>query len=200
MRCPHCQHDNREGRRFCAECGAPLAYARPDGGSTWMPRRTTIELCPMHPRQLWLRLILWALVAWAPQPVTASPALLQDIAPIRAQVDPYLLTLTERWATGGRLARRSQHALAATRRTDQPPSCVRRSVASVPCPESADEPLAGPARILGADRHPLGTPEAMRSIDTRRGCDGGSPGPPPTKPASFSSGSGVWRRRRAMTE
>jgi hypothetical protein len=156
MRCLHCQHDNREGRRFCAECGAPLAYARPDGGSTWMPRRTTIELCPMHPRQLWLRLILWALVAWAPQPVTASPALLQDIAPIRAQVDPYLLTLTERWATGGRLARRSQHALAATRRTDQPPSCVRRSVASVPCPESADEPLAGPARILGADRHPLG--------------------------------------------
>jgi hypothetical protein len=55
----------------------------------------------MHPRQLWLRLILWALVACAPQPVTASPELLQDIAPIRAQVDPYLLTLTERWATGG---------------------------------------------------------------------------------------------------
>jgi class 3 adenylate cyclase len=27
MRCPGCQHDNREGRRFCAECGASLALA-----------------------------------------------------------------------------------------------------------------------------------------------------------------------------
>jgi len=27
MKCPRCQHDNREGRRFCAECGASLALA-----------------------------------------------------------------------------------------------------------------------------------------------------------------------------
>ncbi len=27
MKCPLCQHDNREGRRFCAECGASLALA-----------------------------------------------------------------------------------------------------------------------------------------------------------------------------
>src|SRR4029453_352541 len=27
MRCPRCQHENREGRRFCAECGAALALA-----------------------------------------------------------------------------------------------------------------------------------------------------------------------------
>jgi len=27
MQCPQCQHDNREGRRFCAECGASLAVA-----------------------------------------------------------------------------------------------------------------------------------------------------------------------------
>src|SRR5689334_9509576 len=27
MQCPRCQHDNREGRRFCAECGASLAVA-----------------------------------------------------------------------------------------------------------------------------------------------------------------------------
>src|SRR5260370_5684823 len=25
MRCPSCTHDNRADRRFCAECGAPLA-------------------------------------------------------------------------------------------------------------------------------------------------------------------------------
>lgn len=55
----------------------------------------------MHPRQLWIILILWVPVACAHHPVTAFPELLQDIAPIRAQVDPSLLTLTERWATGG---------------------------------------------------------------------------------------------------
>jgi class 3 adenylate cyclase/tetratricopeptide (TPR) repeat protein len=27
MKCPRCQHDSREGRRFCAECGASLAVA-----------------------------------------------------------------------------------------------------------------------------------------------------------------------------
>src|SRR5947207_3011690 len=27
MQCPQCQHENREGRRFCAECGATLALA-----------------------------------------------------------------------------------------------------------------------------------------------------------------------------
>jgi len=27
MRCPRCQHENRESRRFCAECAAPLAVA-----------------------------------------------------------------------------------------------------------------------------------------------------------------------------
>src|SRR5262245_24123964 len=27
MQCPRCQHDNREGRRFCAKCGAALATA-----------------------------------------------------------------------------------------------------------------------------------------------------------------------------
>jgi class 3 adenylate cyclase len=27
MLCPRCQHENREGRRFCAECAAPLAVA-----------------------------------------------------------------------------------------------------------------------------------------------------------------------------
>ena len=32
MKCPRCQHDSREGRRFCAECGASLALACPACG------------------------------------------------------------------------------------------------------------------------------------------------------------------------
>jgi class 3 adenylate cyclase len=32
MQCPQCQAENREGRRFCAKCGAPLAVACPACG------------------------------------------------------------------------------------------------------------------------------------------------------------------------
>jgi class 3 adenylate cyclase len=32
MQCPRCQHENREGRRFCAECGASLALTCPSCG------------------------------------------------------------------------------------------------------------------------------------------------------------------------
>src|SRR5262245_38130400 len=32
MRCPRCQAENREARRFCAECGASLALACPACG------------------------------------------------------------------------------------------------------------------------------------------------------------------------
>ncbi len=32
MQCPQCQAENREGRRFCAECGGPLAVACPECG------------------------------------------------------------------------------------------------------------------------------------------------------------------------
>jgi hypothetical protein len=63
--------------------------------------RSTKRLLAMHPRQLWFGLTLIALVACAHQPITVSPDPLQDLAPIQAQVDTYLLTLTERWATGG---------------------------------------------------------------------------------------------------
>jgi lipopolysaccharide biosynthesis regulator YciM len=27
MQCPRCEHENREGRRFCSKCGAALAAA-----------------------------------------------------------------------------------------------------------------------------------------------------------------------------
>jgi class 3 adenylate cyclase/predicted ATPase len=32
MQCPRCQTENREGRRFCSECGVPLAFACPSCG------------------------------------------------------------------------------------------------------------------------------------------------------------------------
>ena len=32
MQCSRCAADNREGRRFCAKCGAPLARACPSCG------------------------------------------------------------------------------------------------------------------------------------------------------------------------
>jgi Double zinc ribbon len=32
MRCPQCQCENRAGRRFCAECGAPLPVVCPACG------------------------------------------------------------------------------------------------------------------------------------------------------------------------
>jgi hypothetical protein len=54
----------------------------------------------MHPRRLWLGLSLLALVACSPRHVTVVPAHLLGFAPIPAQVDPHLSTLTERWATG----------------------------------------------------------------------------------------------------
>jgi hypothetical protein len=32
MKCPRCERENRDGRRFCAECGASLAFACPSCG------------------------------------------------------------------------------------------------------------------------------------------------------------------------
>ena len=37
MQCPRCQTENRAGRRFCAECGAPFALACPACGFTNEP-------------------------------------------------------------------------------------------------------------------------------------------------------------------
>lgn len=37
MQCPQCQGENRAGRRFCAECGAPLPLACPACGFTNEP-------------------------------------------------------------------------------------------------------------------------------------------------------------------
>ena len=37
MKCPRCERENREGRRFCAECGASLAFACPSCGFSNKP-------------------------------------------------------------------------------------------------------------------------------------------------------------------
>lgn len=55
----------------------------------------------MSPRRFGLGLTLLALAACAPQRVTVVPDPLQGLSPFYAQVDPHLLTLTERWVTGG---------------------------------------------------------------------------------------------------
>lgn len=55
----------------------------------------------MSSRRLWYGLILLAFTACASQRVTVAPDLIQDIAPIPAQVDPHLWTLHERWAAAG---------------------------------------------------------------------------------------------------
>ncbi|PYM64570.1 MAG: hypothetical protein DMD79_06255, partial [Candidatus Rokuibacteriota bacterium] len=34
MQCPRCQHENRGGRHFCAECGAPFALSCPSCGAS----------------------------------------------------------------------------------------------------------------------------------------------------------------------
>ena len=32
MKCPKCQHDNREGRKFCAKCGTKMGWVCPKCG------------------------------------------------------------------------------------------------------------------------------------------------------------------------
>ena len=45
MKCPHCGIDNRDGRRYCAECGAPLARACVDCGFVNEPRESFCGGC-----------------------------------------------------------------------------------------------------------------------------------------------------------
>ena len=37
MRCPACGVENRAGRRFCAQCGAPIEFACPSCGAQNQP-------------------------------------------------------------------------------------------------------------------------------------------------------------------
>jgi class 3 adenylate cyclase/tetratricopeptide (TPR) repeat protein len=45
MRCPHCQHENREGARFCAACGSSLAPNCPACGSQPSPGAAFCDHC-----------------------------------------------------------------------------------------------------------------------------------------------------------
>ena len=45
MRCPHCQHENREGARFCAACGSSLAAKCPACGSAPPPGAAFCDHC-----------------------------------------------------------------------------------------------------------------------------------------------------------
>src|SRR5713101_2378657 len=43
MKCPRCQHENRQAAKFCEECAAPLARACPNCGSQIS---ATAKFCP----------------------------------------------------------------------------------------------------------------------------------------------------------
>jgi predicted ATPase/class 3 adenylate cyclase len=45
MRCPHCQHENREGARFCAACGSAFASQCPACGSLPPPGAAFCDHC-----------------------------------------------------------------------------------------------------------------------------------------------------------
>jgi class 3 adenylate cyclase/tetratricopeptide (TPR) repeat protein len=45
MRCPHCQHENREGARFCAACGSSLASRCPTCGHSPPPGAGFCDHC-----------------------------------------------------------------------------------------------------------------------------------------------------------
>jgi predicted amidophosphoribosyltransferase len=50
MRCGKCRHDNREGRRFCSECGAPIAVTCPQCGAA---NEAGEKLFGLQPKQHW---------------------------------------------------------------------------------------------------------------------------------------------------
>ena len=45
MTCPSCGTENREGRKFCSECGATLALVCPSCGATNEPREKFCGEC-----------------------------------------------------------------------------------------------------------------------------------------------------------
>src|SRR5216683_7963798 len=61
MRCAKCRSDNREGRKFCADCGAPIAAKCPRCGASNEPGERFCGECGS------------ALAASAP-PVTFTPS------------------------------------------------------------------------------------------------------------------------------
>jgi len=45
MKCPECQFDNREGAKFCKECGNKLELACPKCGNIYTPESKFCDEC-----------------------------------------------------------------------------------------------------------------------------------------------------------
>src|SRR4029453_3937184 len=45
MRCPHCQHENRDGAKFCEECGNKLELACPTCETLLRPNAKFCDNC-----------------------------------------------------------------------------------------------------------------------------------------------------------
>jgi len=77
MRCSKCSSDNREGRKFCANCGAPLAVSCPKCGAANQPEEKFCGECGL--------LLQAATVATSPE----ASAIESDIArPLTAATIP----------------------------------------------------------------------------------------------------------------
>ena len=65
MRCSKCNGENREGRKFCSECGAPMAFGCPQCGSFNEPGEKFCGECGAT--------LMGAAPAKAPKPSAAKP-------------------------------------------------------------------------------------------------------------------------------
>ena len=85
MRCSKCGSDNREGRKFCATCGAPLVVTCPKCGATNQPEERFCCECGTA---------IGASVP--PAPSSAQPSLLQlsDAIPATEVIDGERKTVT----------------------------------------------------------------------------------------------------------
>ena len=68
LKCPKCQAENRENRKFCRECGAELVLICPKCGSEHLPREKFCGECGHDLRE-----------AKAPAPVHSKSCLSIDL-------------------------------------------------------------------------------------------------------------------------
>ncbi len=69
MQCPQCQHENREGAKFCEECGTQCVHACPHCGHELRPQAQFCDDCgasltaPVPPAR-WQPAASWSLGAF----------------------------------------------------------------------------------------------------------------------------------------
>jgi hypothetical protein len=73
MRCPYCQHENREGARFCPACGSSMAWKYPACGSRPPPGAAFCDHCRTP--------LSGTTTAAAPPPLAARPSAPQAYTP-----------------------------------------------------------------------------------------------------------------------